>query len=257
MNKEAHVLLGIFQGRDLDLATRALYFAEEAHRGQKRNNGDDYFSHPLRAARMGHCLMRDKSIIGELRPGHPAGISHADLDVFLAFLLLHDVDEDTSRTSIEIGSQFGPRVERMVRQVTKKKTIPIQEYFGGMEDGTPDEVLVILGKAIDRVCNVDDMVETFSPERLEKYINETETYVLTLMKRARKRYIHYAHLLIVCRDYIKGVLRGARVRLEKDRQVADMKGLIATADAAISRMEAKIAELEGAGSRQTGIQSGD
>lgn len=251
MDKEAHVLLGIFQGRDLDLATRALYFAEEAHRGQKRNDGNDYFDHPKRAARMGYCLMRDKSIIGELQPGHPAGISHGDLDVFLAFLLLHDVDEDTSRTSIEIGSRFGLRVARMVGRVTKKKTIPIQEYFSGMEDGTPDEVLVILGKAIDRVCNVDDMVETFAPERLEKYINETEMYVLALMKRARKQHIHYAHLLIVCRDYIKGVLRGAKKKLEGDQRIAQLEREISTLKEESAR------QLDKAYSGQREIQSGD
>ena len=69
MNKEAIFLLGVFQGLKLEMASRAIHWADEAHRGQKRTSGEDYIAHPLRVARMGYCLMSDKAIIGELKSG--------------------------------------------------------------------------------------------------------------------------------------------------------------------------------------------
>ena len=67
---------------------RAYAFAEEAHRGETRKNGDPYILHPLRVAQTIHDWHLDESSI--------------------AAALLHDVVENSNRHSLkEIEKQIG------------------------------------------------------------------------------------------------------------------------------------------------------
>ena len=70
-------------GADLNLVRRAFVFAEQAHRLQRRKNGDPYIGHPVAVAR----------ILCDL---------HMDEEAICA-ALLHDTVEDTEATLEELA----------------------------------------------------------------------------------------------------------------------------------------------------------
>lgn len=79
----------------------AFFVAEEGHRGQTRQSGEPYITHPLAVA----------TIVAELR---------MDEDSICA-ALLHDVLEDTDVSRETIEKSFGPGVLHLVDGVTKLK----------------------------------------------------------------------------------------------------------------------------------------
>ena len=81
------------------LVREALEFAENAHAGQVRKNGDPVITHPLHAAETIASLQLDASTI--------------------AGALLHDVQEDCGVSNAEILKRFGGEVALMVEGVTK------------------------------------------------------------------------------------------------------------------------------------------
>ena len=83
-----------------DLITRAYRFAEKAHEGQVRKNGDPYIVHPMTVA----------SILTELTIDPPT----------IAAALLHDTVEDVEGVTIDrIQQEFGDEVARLVDGVTR------------------------------------------------------------------------------------------------------------------------------------------
>ncbi|HXF84328.1 MAG TPA: bifunctional (p)ppGpp synthetase/guanosine-3',5'-bis(diphosphate) 3'-pyrophosphohydrolase [Anaerolineales bacterium] len=89
---------------DREIIQRAYRVAEEAHRGQKRNTGEDYINHCVAVAQ----------ILAELR---------APTEVIVAGLL-HDTVEDTHLTLDDIRRDFGETVARLVDGVTKLTKLP-------------------------------------------------------------------------------------------------------------------------------------
>lgn len=84
---------------NLEIVKKAYYYAEELHRGQKRQSGEDYIVHPLNVA----------YILAEM---------HADKDTICA-ALLHDTLEDTEITKEQIAKDFNETVAYLVDGVTK------------------------------------------------------------------------------------------------------------------------------------------
>ena len=80
---------------------RALSFAYEAHKGQKRKDGGIYFLHPMEVACIIGSITQDEDVIA-------AG-------------LLHDTVEDTPVTADEILAEFGPRIAALVACETEDK----------------------------------------------------------------------------------------------------------------------------------------
>ncbi len=81
--------------KDEELINKAYQFAEKAHAGQKRLNGDPYFIHVFETAKILAKLGMDTQTI-------VAG-------------LLHDVLEDTSTTENEIKKEFGDDVLFLIK----------------------------------------------------------------------------------------------------------------------------------------------
>ena len=71
---------------EVEIIRKAYSYAEELHKGQKRQSGEDYITHPLNVA----------YILADM---------HADRDTVCAGLL-HDTLEDTSITKEDIASIF-------------------------------------------------------------------------------------------------------------------------------------------------------
>ena len=84
---------------DMDAVERAIRYADEKHKDQKRKDGSPYILHPLAVA----------EIVAEI------GL---DTDAILG-ALLHDCIEDTDASYDEISERFGPTVAELVEGVTK------------------------------------------------------------------------------------------------------------------------------------------
>ncbi len=70
---------------------KALNYAIEAHKGQKRKSGEDYIVHPILVSAITASISND--------------------EVMVISALLHDVVEDTPITIEEIGEEFGDDVK--------------------------------------------------------------------------------------------------------------------------------------------------
>ncbi len=143
---------------------KALDFAKKAHRDQFRKGSDiPYIYHPLNLAC--HCLAMD---IKE--------------DPVIAACLLHDVIEDTEYTSDDLP--VGDETKQLVRLMTHEKTDGsdrdkvMEAYFKGLASD-PKAALI---KCVDRCNNLTTMSWGLSRERIYRMINETEKYVLPLLK---------------------------------------------------------------------------
>ena len=83
----------------LEMVKKAYYYAEELHKGQKRQSGEDYITHPLNVA-------------------YTLAEMYADTDTLCA-ALLHDTLEDTKITKEQIAIDFNNDVANLVDGVTK------------------------------------------------------------------------------------------------------------------------------------------
>ncbi len=80
---------------------RAVDFALEAHRGQRRKDGSIYILHPLEVAVIAGTMTRDEEV--------------------LAAAVLHDTVEDTDVTAQDILDNFGERIAELVAHETEDK----------------------------------------------------------------------------------------------------------------------------------------
>jgi hypothetical protein len=96
---------------DLALLLKALGFAAERHRHQRRKDAEasPYINHPIGLA---NVLANEGGI--------------TDIDVLCA-ALLHDTIEDTETTPDELRAQFGESITCIVLEVTDDKSLPKQE----------------------------------------------------------------------------------------------------------------------------------
>ena len=134
--------LGLYlPAEDVALVESAYAFSDHAHRGQFRNSGEPYISHPLAVA----------SILSQWR-FDAEGLSAA---------LLHDVMEDTSVTKTQIEDQFGAAVANLVDGVSKLDQLEFAsreaaqaENFRKMLLAMAQDLRVILIKLADRLHNM-------------------------------------------------------------------------------------------------------
>ena len=140
---------------DVALVESAYAFSDVAHRGQFRNSGDPYISHPLAVA----------SILSQWR-FDAEGLSAA---------LLHDVMEDTAVTKSEIQDRFGTAVANLVDGVSKLDQLEFTtretaqaENFRKMLLAMAQDLRVILIKLADRLHNMRtlDSVPTDKKKRI-------------------------------------------------------------------------------------------
>ena len=144
---------------DMDLVERAVEYARNKHKDQKRKDGSPYIIHPLAVA----------EIVAEM------GL---DLDAVLA-ALLHDCIEDTDASHEEIAKLFGETVAELVEGVTKltranfSSTEQAQmENLRKMFMAMSKDIRVVLIKIADRLHNMRTM-QYQSPEKQIKKCRET------------------------------------------------------------------------------------
>ena len=131
-------------GADMALVDRAVDYANEKHKAQKRKDGSPYIIHPLAVA----------EIVTEM------GL---DMDAILG-ALLHDCIEDTDASHEEIEKLFGRTVAELVEGVTKltranfSSTEQAQmENLRKMFMAMSKDIRVVLIKIADRLHNMRTM----------------------------------------------------------------------------------------------------
>lgn len=144
---------------DMKLVAKAYNFGAEAHKGQKRKAGEEYYVHPVEVA---HILLARK----------------ADSATICA-ALLHDIVEDTSVPLSTIEKEFGKEVADLVEGLTKISG----KHFESKEDykaenlrkillATTKDVRVILIKLADRLHNMRTLA-TFREDKRKRIAQET------------------------------------------------------------------------------------
>ncbi len=125
---------------DRELVEKAFWYAVEAHKGQLRQSGEEYCTHPFSVAKILVSLGMDSAAVA-------AG-------------LLHDVIEDTSATAENIKNEFGEEVLTLVDGVTKLGKLPISakeqqsENIRKMLVAMAQDIRVIIIKLADRLHNM-------------------------------------------------------------------------------------------------------
>lgn len=145
-------------------------FAEEKHKGQKRDNGTDYITHPVHVANI------VKKVKGDSQ----------NLDILLSAALLHDVLEDTYTSFKEIEKNFGKEVASIVVELTTAPYVPKMigkaTYLAQKMEHMTNYALLI--KFADRYDNLCDLKKTTQEKRI-KTIKDTE-YILDYLSTRRK-----------------------------------------------------------------------
>lgn len=127
--------------KDAELIAKAYKFAESAHRGQKRESEEDYFTHPYETAKKLVDLKLDSAAI--------------------AAALLHDVVDDTSVGIEEIKKEFGEEIADLVEGVSKLGRVKyqgIERYAENLRKfflAMSKDLRVVLIKLADRMHNME------------------------------------------------------------------------------------------------------
>ena len=145
---------------DTALVLHAALFAAHKHRDQRRKDeaASPYINHPLSLA----------SVLAV-----EGGITDV---ATLCAALLHDTIEDTDTTGDEIEREFGPKVRRLVEQVTDDKSLPkAQRKLAQIEHAAHIDQEAKRVKLADKICNLRDVALAppvgWSVERRRKYFD--------------------------------------------------------------------------------------
>lgn len=172
---------------------QALQFTRECHMGQFRKHGKftlvqvQYINHPLMMACQAHAFgVRD--------------------DALLAAILLHDVVEDTD---VDIGDlPFSHEIREIVGLVSfsvpegMSKEQAKKLYYERIKENKKACIV----KVIDRCNNVSTMAGSFSREQMERYIVETEEYILPILDVLKNKYPEYSDIAFLVKYHVLSIL---------------------------------------------------
>ena len=192
------------QAEGLKQVFKALPYMREAHFGQTRYpvRGSSvrvpYIIHPLLMACQAHALgIRD--------------------DTVLTVILLHDVCEDCGILPEDLP--FSEEVRTAVALLTKDnkrfselgKEKALEEYYGKIR--TNKTAMIV--KCIDRCNNISDMALCFSPEKMRRYILETEEYIIPILDYIKEYYMEYNSVVYLLKYQMRSMMETQKVMLMK------------------------------------------
>ena len=150
----------IWQYDDTGLVLKALAFAAEKHRDQRRKGieASPYINHPIDLA---NTLW------------HLGGVTDA---VVIAAALLHDTIEDTNTTPDELQVLFGDQVKKIVLEVTDDQLLsPVLRKRLQVIKAPHKSHMAKLVKLADKICNIQDILHSppagWDLKRKQKYFD--------------------------------------------------------------------------------------
>ncbi len=155
--------------KKVELITKAFNFANTAHKGIKRRDGQPYIMHPLAVARI---------VSTEIGMGSTS----------ICAALLHDVVEDTDYTVEDIENLFGAKIAQIVDGLTKisggvfSEASTQAENFRKLLLTMSEDIRVILIKIADRLHNMRTL-GSMPPAKQYKIAGETEYIYAPLAHR--------------------------------------------------------------------------
>lgn len=144
----------------VEIITKAFNFANQAHKGIKRQSGEPYIMHPIAVA---------KIVCNEIGLGSTS----------ICAALLHDVVEDTDYTVEDIENIFGAKIAQIVNGLTKisggifgDRASAQAENFKKLLLTMSNDIRVILIKMADRLHNMRTL-GSLLPNKQYKIAGET------------------------------------------------------------------------------------
>ena len=192
------------QAEGLKQVFKALPYMRDAHFGQTRYpvRGSSvrvpYIIHPLLMACQAHALgIRD--------------------DTVLTVILLHDVCEDCGILPEDLP--FSEEVRTAVALLTKDekrfselgKEKALEDYYRKIR--TNKTAMIV--KCIDRCNNISDMALCFSPEKMRRYILETEEYIIPILDYIKEHYMEYNSAVYLLKYQMRSMMETQKVMLMK------------------------------------------
>lgn len=191
---------GFAVGRRLPQTHKALYVAQKLHDGQYRKDGAPYISHPLKVC---------STLISY----------EIDDDATLAAALLHDVLEDCQDKLPQGGQELvdvyhlSPEVLSLIQRLTKRSGMTDHElnvYFKQIESD-PKAALI---KLSDRLHNSSTLY-TFSNQKMEKYLRETNMFLLPMASYCKRYYPEYSNAFSILKSSIENMNRSMTIMLQR------------------------------------------
>ncbi len=150
----------IWEYDDTGLVLKALAFAAEKHRDQRRKGieASPYINHPIDLA----------NTLWQL-----GGVTDA---VVIAAALLHDTIEDTNTTPDELQDLFGDQVKNIVLEVTDDQLLsPVLRKRLQVIKAPHKSHMAKLVKLADKICNIQDILHSppagWDLRRKQKYFD--------------------------------------------------------------------------------------
>ena len=166
-------------------ALRAMNIAEGVHTGS-RKDGSEEFSHQVRQVAL---ALQITPLLGD----------HAE--DFICIIFLHDTKEDYGVSDTLITENCGEFVDVCVSRISKVLdgvTKTTEFYYGDMATCP----VTAICKGIDRIDNLKTMKGAFGAQKQVEYMQETNDWVLPMLKKVRKAFPEYAN---VC-ELVKSIL---------------------------------------------------
>mgnify|MGYP003302318614 FL=1 len=175
MDRQYELLLEAWNGdkkeSDVELVRKAYEFAALAHKDARRKSGEPYIFHPIAVAII---------VAKEIGMGATS----------ITSALLHDVVEDTEYTVEYISQEYGPKVARVVKGLTKLSSIDFQnsiesiqaENYRKIVNTMSEDIRVILVKLADRLHNMRTL-ESMAHHKQLKIASETVSFYAPLAYR--------------------------------------------------------------------------
>lgn len=164
----------------MNMIERAMDFAEEYHRGQKRKyTGEPYIVHPFSVAGLVRSVTSDESVI--------------------AAALLHDTVEDTTATLEDIECDFGAGVMFLVEMVTDvsrpehgNRAVRKKMDLDHIAKACPEAQTIKLADLIDNTKSI----VAFDPKFAKVYLEEKKR-ALAVLTRGDAR-LHAIASAMIC-----------------------------------------------------------
>lgn len=152
-------LITYMDKQQIDAVYRSYLLAKKAHKGQKRQNGEPYITHPVAVA----------EILATMR---------MDLPTVMA-AVMHDLIEDTEVGKEKISQEFGKEIADLVDGVSKLTQIEFESHARAEAENlrkmilaTAKDTRVILVKLADRLHNMRTL-KALSQTKQERIAQQT------------------------------------------------------------------------------------